>query len=188
MIPNCVSIAQPQKGHISLLHGLKKQSPIRGTLTQTPSPPTAEGHHMEPVLWGSSCQKCIFTGTSLMVQWLRLSAPPARGAGLIPGWRTKIPRALWRGQKKKLNNGGLMWTRFSSLKHTYIKIYMYIFSGSFQLWRQNRPSGLGVHELWLLFLTLVLYFLLLSAAPAMPVILCWTLRYQLLTGAFLKYI
>ena len=79
-------------------------------------------------------------------------------------------------------------TRFSSLKHIYIKIYVSVFSGSFQPRRQNRPSGLGVHELWLLFLTLVLYFLLLSLAPAMPVILCWPLWYQLPTGAFLKYI
>ena len=47
-------------------------------------------------------------GTSLVVQWLRLHASNAGGAGLIPGWETKIPRAMWRGQKiekvKKLKN------------------------------------------------------------------------------------
>ena len=32
-------------------------------------------------------------GTSLVVQWLRLHAPTAGGAGLIPGQGTKIPHA-----------------------------------------------------------------------------------------------
>ena len=80
----------------------QKQSPICCALTQTPSPPTAAGHRMEPVLWGSSCQKCIFSGTSPMVQWLRLCDPPAWGMGSIPDWGTEIPCALWRGQKKKI--------------------------------------------------------------------------------------
>ena len=38
-------------------------------------------------------------GTSLVVQWLRLGASDARGMGLIPGRGTKIPHALWHGQK-----------------------------------------------------------------------------------------
>ena len=33
--------------------------------------------------------------TSLVVQWLRLHASSARGMGLIPGWGTKIPHAMW---------------------------------------------------------------------------------------------
>ena len=33
-------------------------------------------------------KKCFFTGTSLMVQWLRLCIPNARHPGLIPGWGT----------------------------------------------------------------------------------------------------
>ena len=35
-----------------------------------------------------------------MVQWLRLCASTVGGMGLIPGWGTKIPRAVQRGQKK----------------------------------------------------------------------------------------
>ena len=35
---------------------------------------------------------------SLVVQWLRLWATNAGGAGLIPGWGTKIPHALQRDQ------------------------------------------------------------------------------------------
>ena len=34
-------------------------------------------------------------GTSLVVQWLRLHASSAGGAGSIPGWGTKIPHAVW---------------------------------------------------------------------------------------------
>ena len=33
-------------------------------------------------------------GTSLLVQWLRLSASNAGGLGLIPGQETKIPHAV----------------------------------------------------------------------------------------------
>ena len=40
-------------------------------------------------------------GTSLSVQWLRLCAYNAGGAGSIPGRGTKIPHAAGRGQKKK---------------------------------------------------------------------------------------
>ena len=43
----------------------------------------------------------IVIGTSLVVQWLRLHASTAGGAGSIPGWGTKIPHALWYGKKKK---------------------------------------------------------------------------------------
>ena len=39
--------------------------------------------------------------TSLVVQWLRLHASNAGGAGLIPGWGTKILHAVWHSQKQK---------------------------------------------------------------------------------------
>ena len=41
--------------------------------------------------------------TSLVVQWLGLSAATAGGTGSSPGWGTKIPYAPWSGQKKKTN-------------------------------------------------------------------------------------
>ena len=34
-----------------------------------------------------------FQGTSLVVQWLRLSSSNAGGVGSIPGWETKMPHA-----------------------------------------------------------------------------------------------
>ena len=37
-------------------------------------------------------------GTSLAVQWLRLHASTAGGAGSIPGWGTKIPHAGQSGE------------------------------------------------------------------------------------------
>ena len=43
----------------------------------------------------------IILGSSLAVQWLRLRASTAGGAGLIPGQGTKIPHAVWHSQKKK---------------------------------------------------------------------------------------
>ena len=42
-----------------------------------------------------------FSGTPLLVQWLRLCASNAGDVGLIPGWGTKISHAMWHGQKKK---------------------------------------------------------------------------------------
>ena len=46
-------------------------------------------------------------GNSLAVQWLGLCALTAEGLGSIPGWGTKIPQAMWCGQKKakKKKNG-----------------------------------------------------------------------------------
>ena len=41
-----------------------------------------------------------------MVQWLRLRASNAGGACSIPGWGTKIPRAVRQGQKKPKNKIG----------------------------------------------------------------------------------
>ena len=40
------------------------------------------------------------TGNSWAIQWLGLYASTAEGKGLIPGQRTKIPQAVWHGQKK----------------------------------------------------------------------------------------
>jgi len=47
------------------------------------------------------------SGTSLMVQWLVLYIPNARGMGSIPGQRTKIPYAEGAAKKKRLK---LLWT------------------------------------------------------------------------------
>ena len=35
-----------------------------------------------------------------VVQWITLQAPNAGGPGLIPGWGTKIPQAVWQKKKK----------------------------------------------------------------------------------------
>ena len=61
-----------------------------------------------PLYWSPSIKfpHCCFyklsknlkTGTSLVVQWLRLHASTAGGMGSIPGWRTKIPHVTWGSQ------------------------------------------------------------------------------------------
>ena len=38
-------------------------------------------------------------GTSLVVQWLGLHIFTAKGPGSVPGQGTKIPQAMWHGQK-----------------------------------------------------------------------------------------
>ena len=43
------------------------------------------------------------SGTSLVVQKLRLCPSSARGVGSTPGWGTEIPRAVCHGQKMKIN-------------------------------------------------------------------------------------
>ena len=44
-------------------------------------------------------QKDLLAGISLMIEWLRLHASNAGGAGSIPGQGTKIPHAMGHGQK-----------------------------------------------------------------------------------------
>ena len=50
--------------------------------------------------------------TSLVAQWLRLSASIVGGMGLIPGQGTRILSAAWPGQKKK-GHPGPNWKRGS---------------------------------------------------------------------------
>ena len=49
-----------------------------------------------------------------MVQWLRLYTFNAAGAGLMPGWGTKILYAVGHGQKKKKDKVGLELESFAS--------------------------------------------------------------------------
>ena len=41
-------------------------------------------------------------GTSLVVQGLKFHTANVGGKGLLPGWGTKIPHAVWDGQKIQL--------------------------------------------------------------------------------------
>ena len=45
-------------------------------------------------------KNCIYLGTSLEVQWLRLGASTAGDPGSIRGRGTKIPQATWHGHQK----------------------------------------------------------------------------------------
>ena len=50
---------------------------------------------------------------SLAVQRLGLQALTAKGPGSIPGQGTKIPQAMWSGQKKIFNN--IIYKQLNSL-------------------------------------------------------------------------
>ena len=41
-----------------------------------------------------------YLGNSLVVQWLGLCTFTAKGLDSNPGWETKIPQAVWHGQRK----------------------------------------------------------------------------------------
>ena len=43
-----------------------------------------------------------------MVDWIRLHASNARGEGLIPGWRTKIPHVVKPKKKKKREHDSII--------------------------------------------------------------------------------
>ena len=49
------------------------------------------GKYLQP----TNTKKIKNKKTSLVVQWLGLWASSAGGMGLIPGWGTKIPHAMW---------------------------------------------------------------------------------------------
>ena len=87
------------------------QSPVR---QEQFTPPIFQVNAMERILFpqnsyvevissSTSEYNCIW-GTSLAVQWLRLCASTAVGAGSIPGQGTKSPHAAWCSQKKKKKN------------------------------------------------------------------------------------
>ena len=42
------------------------------------------------------------SGTSVMVQLLRLHTSTAWGTDSIPGWGTRVPHVRWPGQKNKI--------------------------------------------------------------------------------------
>ena len=68
-------------------------------------------------LLGLTSQNHLFNGNSLAVQWLGLHAFTTEGLGSIPGWGTKIPQAMWRGQKNPPNS---LFTIYLLMPSTYV--------------------------------------------------------------------
>ena len=56
-------------------------------------------------------------GNSLVVQWLELHASIAGGTGLIPGWGTKIPQAVWRHSPQKTKVDLMCWEHLMRFPH-----------------------------------------------------------------------
>ena len=59
--------------------------------------------------------KAYETGNSLEVQWLRCHTFISEGTGSIPGWRTKILKAMQCSQKKKRKHVRLIKSRITEL-------------------------------------------------------------------------
>ena len=55
------------------------------------------------------CLQNVASGNSLAIQWSGPHTSTARGTGSIPGQENKIPHAVWRGQKIKINCFTKMW-------------------------------------------------------------------------------
>ena len=68
-----------------------------------------------------------------MVQWLRLCASNAEGAGLIPGWGTRIPHAMWYDQKNINFYWSIVALQYCVRFYCTIKwiSYMYTYIASF---------------------------------------------------------
>ena len=86
------------QGRAGELRGLypKTQGPhthLRLSLTQNKEPAP---HH-----YHTCPSQKLQVGSSLVVHWLGLHAPTAKGTGSIPGRGAKIPQATRHGQKKK---------------------------------------------------------------------------------------
>ena len=77
--------------HFCLLHGL---------MLATCSPQDSWKYN-----WINTYKTYKLTGTSLVAQWLRLCGSTPGGVRLIPGPGTKIPHAMWCGQKVKKKKG-----------------------------------------------------------------------------------
>ena len=62
---------------------------------------------------------------SLAVQWLGLCAFIDEDLGLIPGWGTKIPRAVWNNQKKKKSGTIQRFANLSDIRENYPMLIRY---------------------------------------------------------------
>ena len=54
--------------------------------------------------------KKSYSGTSLVVRWLRLCTSTAKGTGSIPGQGTEIPHAVWQSQKNAILEVQNLWS------------------------------------------------------------------------------
>ena len=95
-------MTQPGEGQLDSIHG-NKQVPPSSTAcgdTNVAAQNTAgEGR-------GNQSEKFPKGGASLVVQRLRLCTFTLGGLGSTLGWGTKIPHAVWHGQKVKKKKKG----------------------------------------------------------------------------------
>ena len=93
------SLQSPERCRLSPAESKYKGPQLYGVLmAQSTSCPDTVCHDPQ------SSRKNKDGGSSVVVQWLRLSTFIAMGLGSIPGQRTKIPQVAWCSQKIKLKN------------------------------------------------------------------------------------
>ena len=101
--PASSSVAGPQSwwaprnrsdtGHLSTPHGARRVCTHKTWQMMAARQNTLD-HLKNP--WLQKKGKALDSG---LLWWLRLHVSKAVDVGLIPGWETKIPHALWCGQK-----------------------------------------------------------------------------------------
>ena len=77
----------------------------------------------------------LHSGTSLVIQGLRLCASTVRGMGSSPGWGTKILHAAWGSQKKK--NDICSWSHNKRKEKWYSYCSL---ASSYQIWSKCSHS------------------------------------------------
>ena len=78
----------------------------------------------------------------------KISLTTEKGTGVIPGWETKIPQAMWCSQKKKIQSN--LYISISTVISEYEVIFVMLFSHSVMS-DSVRPQGLQHTRLSLCF-------------------------------------
>ena len=105
----------------------------------------------------------------------KISLTTEKGTGVIPGWETKIPQAMWCSQKKKIQSN--LYISISTVISEYEVIFVMLFSHSVMS-DSVRPQGLQHTRLSLCFTnsqSLLKFISIESVMPSNYLILCHSL-------------
>ena len=92
------------------------------------------------LLWVLLVYEKFSLGNSLVVQWLGLCTFTAEGVGSVPGWGTKIPQAVRRGQKEKKKKFRLMFVDGSKQSGVKMRLLSVLQLKSETNWGDSGPQ------------------------------------------------
>ena len=95
----------------------------------------------------------------------KISLTTEKGTGVIPGWETKIPQAMWCSQKKKIQSN--LYISISTVISEYEVIFVMLFSHSVMS-DSVRPQGLQHTRLSLCFTNSQSLLKFISIESVMP--------------------